>query len=174
MSPRLLLPLALSLLLACSDEPPDIPLPGGDASLSATINGTPFAVSGPLVTGELLGTAAGPRTLAIGGATLPLGGVTEGIALAFVHVDGSAFAAGQVHTGADTLYRGAGEWFRETTFLDVRALSAETGVATLTLTAFDTATGRASGSFSFDAVDPDDPGIVQEIRDGTFTNVPID
>jgi hypothetical protein len=174
MSLRLLLPLALLFTVACADDPPELPAPDGGASLFATIDGTPFAVSGLLVTGDLSADPGAPRILSIVGATLPVGGLHEGLALAFVRVDGSAFAAGQAYSGADSLRRAAGEWFRETTFVDLRALSAETGVASFTLTAFDTVAGRASGTFSFDAVDPDDPAIVHEIRDGEFTNVPID
>lgn len=163
---------ALGTLASCEDlDIPDDPT-GSDARIAATIDGQPFTVTGILVTGELL-EAGGVNTMAIGGATLPLGGTTEGFALALVHADGTAFAPGQAFTPSGTTAIAGCEYLLETGILDIRAESDNTGFGSITLTDYDAANGLASGTFEFDGVDDDDPGTVFEIRDGVFENIPL-
>jgi hypothetical protein len=163
----------LAGLASCEDPEDPSGTPSGDmARIAATIDGQPFTVTGILVTGEMP-TGALVNTLAIGGSTLPLGGTTEGFALALVHTDGSAFAAGQSFDAAGSTAIAAGEYLLETPGLDIRAESGNTDQGVIVLSSYDPVQQLASGTFWFDGVDDDDPSITYEIRDGIFENVPL-
>lgn len=142
---------------------------GGE--FTATINGTTFSVSGLLVTGEYSELQAGVTTLAIAAAKLPLDGITEGFALALVSTDSTGIETGDEFTATSVQMVAGAEYLIQGDNQDTKALSTETNVALITVTDIDFDEKLVSGTFSFDAIDKDDPNTVYEIRDGVFTDV---
>jgi hypothetical protein len=55
--------------------------------------------------------------------------------------------------------------------LDIKAVSDNTEMATITITDIDFDTKLVSGTFSFDGADDDDPNTIYEVRNGVFTDV---
>lgn len=167
--------LPLLLLFSCQPTEPINMLPDPNAAeMRATINGESFLVTGVQVTATISEPGAGVRALAIGGATLPLSSLVKGIALALVSIDSTDFEAGETYLASSIEMTGAGEYvLDDDAGIDIKAVSSETGVATITLTAFDRTHKLVSGTFSFDGVDEDDPNTTYEVRDGSFTNVPF-
>lgn len=144
----------------------------GDGSITADINGESFSASGILVTGELTESNASVQTLAIVGAELPLSGLTRGLVLAVVSTDGGGIIAGETYSATSSTLRAAGEYtLDDDAQIDVKAYSSNTDVASISITAIDFDQKLVSGTFSFDAVDEDDPNTVYEVRNGTFTDV---
>lgn len=142
---------------------------GGE--FSATVNGSAYSVSGLLVTGEYSELQAGVTSLAIAAAQISLDGGSEAFALAMASTDSTGIEAGDEFTATSILHAGGGEYLIQGNNQDVKALSTETNTATITITAIDFEKNIVSGTFSFDAVDSDDPTTVYEIRDGVFTDV---
>ncbi len=178
MKPTALAALLLTSVLCCvtfSCEDPDDPTgtPDDTARIAATVDGESYEVTGILVTGTLID-GGSVNSLAVGGSTLPFGGITEGFALGLIHADGTAFAPGQTFETSSTTSVAACEYLLESFLDDIRAESENTGVGQITLTAFDTVNNVASGTFWFDGADDDDPATVYQIRDGVFENVPFD
>ena len=143
----------------------------GTNMISAKIDGGDFSVSGLLVSAEYSDINGMVHTLSIGGAKPPLNGVTEGIVLAIVSTDSSGIKAGETYTAVSTAKVGAGEYVFEDSSSDIKAYSENTDVATITVTKIDFTEKMVSGTFSFDAVDEDDPNKVYQIRDGKFEDV---
>ncbi|MEM7370283.1 MAG: DUF6252 family protein [Bacteroidota bacterium] len=146
----------------------------GEASMRAEINGESFAANGILVSGELTESNASVQTLAIGAAELPIGGLTRGLVLAVVSSDGSGIVAGTTYSASSTTGRAAGEYTLDDDQIDVKAVSANTEVATITITDIDFDQQLVSGTFSFDGVDENDPTTIYEVREGVFTDVSFD
>jgi len=164
--------LLIALLFSACVDPNEIIDNIGDASFSAKINGEDFSVIGPLITAEYSEQSTIVSTIGIVAAKLPIGGITEGFALAIVSTDSSGINVGDTFTATSTEKAGAGEYVLEDgNTVDINAFSSNTGVATITVTAIDFDKKIISGTFSFDAVDDDDPNTVYEIRDGKFTDI---
>lgn len=142
---------------------------GGE--FSATINGENFTAKGILVTAEYVSAATGVTSLGIAAAKLPLDGVTKAFALAIVSIDSTGIEAGDVFTSVSVQKVGAGEYTVKSDTEDIKAVSSETKIATITITDFDLDNKLVSGTFSFDGIDEDDPNTVYEVRDGIFTDV---
>lgn len=164
--------LLLAILFSSCVDPNEIIDNIGDASFSAKINGEDFSVIGPLVTADYSEQSQIVATIGIVAAKLPIGGITEGFALAIVSTDSSGIQVGDTFSATSTEKAGAGEYVLEDgNAVDVNAFSSNTGVASITVTAIDFDKKIVSGTFSFDAVDDDDPNTVYEIREGKFTDV---
>ena len=169
-----LLMLCILLIASCRpDEEVFDPTPGTN-SITATIDGKEFSVSGITVTANYSIVADQIHTLSIAGAKSSLDGTTEGIALAIVTADSSFIEEGETYQAAGVPRTGAGEYFFENNSADIRAYSSNTDVATITITKIDYTDKIVSGTFSFDGVDDDDPNTVYQVRDGVFTNVSFD
>ncbi len=167
----LLLLLGLSFT-SCVEIPDILDDPTQTGSITAKINGEDFSVSGLLVTANLTESTANIQTLAIGGAKLPLDGITRAIALAIVSTDGNGFQAGQTYTATSTTEAAAGEYsIDDGNAIDIKAVSENTDVATITLTDIDFTQKIVSGTFSFDGADKDDLNTIYEVRDGVFKDV---
>ena len=169
--------LTLILVLAggCDNSIDDITLPPGNGgTLTAIIDGQSFSVSGLLVSAEYQEIGTTVSSLFVGGATLPLGSSTEALVLAMVRTDSTAISSGDVFVGSDMTRLAAGEYTLDAATVSVSALSANASFASMTVTSLDFTTGLVSGTFSFDAVDDNDPTKVYEVRDGVFTNIPLD
>lgn len=163
--------LILAFVFSSCEEANEIIDAINDVSFSAKIDGEDFSVSGLLATAEL-SENQGVTTIAIAAAALPIGGVTKGFALAIVSTDSTGIKTGDTFTAASLSKIGAGEYIEEDgNTLDIKALSSNTGVATITVTAIDFDTKLISGTFSFDGSDDDDPNKIYEIREGKFTDV---
>lgn len=162
------------LFSACSEVDPIIDMATGPNSISAKINGENFSASGILVTAEYSTTTSGTvQTLAIGAAKLPLNGVTTAIALAVVALDSSDFQSGAIFVATDSSRLAAGEYSLDDNSVDIKAVSSNTDVATITLTEIDFTNKTVSGTFSFDGADDDDPNTIYEVREGVFTEIPF-
>ncbi|MEO1449157.1 MAG: DUF6252 family protein [Bacteroidota bacterium] len=168
--------LLISSLLACQPVDPGEITPEPDEEgglLEALVNGVEFKVGGLLVSAEINDLANGIQTLTVGGANLPVNGEHDGIVLAVVSTDSTDIEAGEVYKASLQDPRVGGEYVIERDNQDdLKAFSSETGVATITITALDRDKKLVSGTFSFDAVDPDFPDTVYEVREGKFTAVP--
>ncbi|MEO0468929.1 MAG: DUF6252 family protein [Bacteroidota bacterium] len=143
-------------------------------SITATINGESFSVSGLLTDGELNIQGTNIESMAIGGATLPLSGVTEGIALAIVAADGMPLEAGKTYTVSSNTAVAGAEYVQEGANLDLKAIAQENGLGTITITKLDRTEKLVSGTFEFDGIDDDFPNMVYEVRDGKFTDIVFD
>ena len=143
-------------------------------SITAKINGEDFSASGLTVTAEYSIPNAMVQTLGIVGAEIPINGVTRAIALAIVSTDATWIISGETYTATGSTKVGAGEYNIEnsTTNTDINAVSSNTDVATITITAIDYSTKLVSGTFSFDAIDEDDnSNTTYQVRDGEFNDV---
>lgn len=176
MSTSRFLILFASLLILSSCVTPlieDIPeKASGEGSLTAEVNDDDFSVTGLLVTAEATQANNSIFTFAIGAAELPIGGLSRSISLSVVSTDGSAIEAGETYTAASMMNASAGEYsFQDNTNVNIRALSSNTNVASVTITKIDMVAKRVSGTFSFDGADKNDPNIIYEVRNGEFTDV---
>lgn len=145
----------------------------GNGSFSAKINGEDFSAEGVLVTAQYSDQTVG-QILGIGAAMLPSNGVTRAIALAIVSLDDSGINAGETYTATSTAKSASGEYSLDNNNIDIKAVSSNTDVATVTITAIDYDKKLVSGTFSFDGTDEDAPNTVYEVRDGKFENVSFD
>lgn len=171
----LIFALASVLFLACqSVDPNEIIENTEGGSLSATINGEAFSVSGVQVSAEYAANTDMVQTMAVGGASLPLDGITRGLVLAIVSTDGTGIQAGDVYSGQSVVKVASCEWTLEEDMSEgVNAVSNITEVATIAITAIDYDNNLVSGTFSFDGVDKDATSTIYEVRDGKFTDVPF-
>jgi hypothetical protein len=144
-----------------------------DTFLSATINGEEFLVRGIVVTASQSTIDGMMRNLSIGAAKQAANGDTKGIALAMISADSTEFKSGEVYNAISLSKRGAGEHFIDEGSSKISASSHETDIATITITEIDLTKKIVSGTFSFDAIDDDEPGKLYEVRDGIFNKVPI-
>lgn len=153
------------------DEDEIIENSGAKQSISAKINGEDFSASGILVTAQYSNLNEMVHSLAIGGAELPFNGVTRAIALAIVSADSTEINQGEIYTAISNSKIGAGEYAYDNNSIDIKAVSENTDIATITITKIDYDKKLVSGTFSFDGSDEDDPGTIYQIRDGVFTDV---
>lgn len=171
----IILLLSLLLLSSCAkrllDDLPENVL--GSGSLTATINGDEFSANGILVTAEF-SEENGVATLVIGAAELPIAGVTQAIVLAMVAPDGTGIHSGETYTSTNVLKKAAGEYsIDDDASVDIKAVSENTDVATITISNIDFDAKVVSGTFSFDGADEDEPNTIYEVRSGEFKDVAI-
>lgn len=171
---RLYFPLIIFFALTSCKQTDNLidPTPG-ENSMTAVIDGNEFAVSGIPVTANYSVVSDTIHSLAVGAATPPFDGVTEGIALALVSIGIDSMQAGDVFTATSLERRAGAEYFLQSPAQDISATAFETDVATVTITAIDYEEKLVSGTFSFDAADRDDSTTVYQIRDGVFTDVSL-
>ncbi len=144
-------------------------------TLTATVDGDLFSASGTEITAEHNTINTVTHTLTIGGIELPINGVTKSIVLAAVLTNNpTGFVSGEVYTASDPDRVAAGEYVRNDNSVDIKALSSNTGEATITITEIDFTNNLVSGTFSFDASDDDDPNTIYKIRNGEFKEVAFD
>jgi len=159
------------LFSACKEEDNGIDIPTDGGEISAKINGKEFSTSGILVTAEYNIQNETIHSLAIGGAKLPVNGVTEAIALAIVSTDASGINVGDTYTATSTTKIAGAEYVFDDNTTDIKALSGNTDVVTITITDIDFDKKLVSGTFTFDGTDDDDPNTIYEVRDGIFKDV---
>ena len=162
--------ITLFLFSSCGEIVDIIDDPDGKNTITATINGEEFKISGLLVTATYTEQDM-VKTLGFGGAKLPLDGVTNTIALAVVTSDSVGINSGDVFSATTLTKAATGQYSIDGDGVKIRALSTNTDVATITISEIDFDQKLVSGTFSFDAVDNDDPDTVYEVRDGVFTDV---
>lgn len=144
----------------------------GEGLMTAKVNDEAFSANGIFVTAEASQSNDKIVTLAIGASELTVGGLTKAISLSLVSTDGSSIEAGETYTAASMSNTSAGEYaFEDNVNVNIRALSSNTDVATITITEIDMVAKRVSGTFSFDATDPNVPNMTYEVRNGEFRDV---
>ncbi|MEZ4685922.1 MAG: DUF6252 family protein [Bacteroidia bacterium] len=161
--------LVLTALISTSCTPDIVDPTGG--SLTATIDGESFSVNGILITATYGDVSEAIQTLSIGGAEPPFNGTTRGLALVVLSSDSTGINEGETYTATTLAKTAAGEYFLSNNSTDIRAYSNNTDVATITITSLDYDKKVVSGTFSFDGVDDDDPGVVYRVRNGEFKDV---
>ena len=170
----LILLLSIWIIQACQPVEEIIEETPNDTAnvLSAKIDGVEFSVKGILVDAEYSRVNEMVQTLSIGGAKAPFNDVTEGLVLAVVSADSSGIFAGETYTSTSLTKVGGGEYVFDDNTIKIKAVSDDdTHLATITITAIDYTKKVVSGTFSFDAVDDNNPSKVYQVRDGVFTDV---
>ncbi|MFK7923697.1 MAG: DUF6252 family protein [Bacteroidia bacterium] len=145
-----------------------------NGTFTAKIDGEIFSLSGVFVSADYINTNGIVQSLAIAAAKPPITGTSEGIALVIVSTDSTDIAVGEVYSATNPAKLGAGEYvLDDDNTIDVKAVSENTGIANITITKLDLTNNLVSGTFSFDAVDEDDPTKVYKITEGVFTDIPL-
>lgn len=145
--------------------------PSDTNSITATIDGEAFSVSGILVSAEYIAQNQMIQSMAIGGVKFPLNGVTQSLALAIVSIDSTGIAVDDVYNSGTVAKTAAGEYVLKDANTDIKAFSSNTNVAIIVITDINLTTKRVSGTFSFDASDDDDSTKIYKIRDGVFKDI---
>ncbi len=174
---NIILVLTFTFLLACGGDGDDlIPdndqvNPGTPGSITCKINGDDFSAVFPFTTGTL-SNATGFFTLGVGGVDF-FENDSVGVVLAVTGSNFDNLEAGDVFTGTPTnlleLAVG-GVVVRRGNVVEEDATSGETQIITITITKIDRSEELVSGTFSFQAEDPDS-GVNFTVSDGVFSDI---